>query len=249
MFTDDQYLNSMVSRPYPTQAPIVQGSTPVPAFGVFKESRIATLGINPSDQEFLDKNGVLLQESSRRFETLQSLGAKECSDLSETQVQRVLDSCSNYFKTGNDYRKWFKPLDEILMRAFGVSYYADTACHLDLVQWATLPKWSSLPKEIQRLLLDEGVPYLRTLLQQHHISHVVVNGNSVWQGLKRSNLLNFDDVGVVYFGAKNTSCKLRVGFIGNIQFLGWSSNIQSGYGSNERVFCEHLADWLKETAT
>jgi hypothetical protein len=43
----------------------------------------------------------------------------------------------------NPYRRWFDPLDQALRAAFGVSYYAGTACHLDLVQWATTPVWNN----------------------------------------------------------------------------------------------------------
>jgi hypothetical protein len=53
--------------------------------------------------------------------------------------------CNSYFH-GNPY-SWFARLEEVL-QAIGASYYEDTACHLDLTQWATDPTWNGLHRNI-----------------------------------------------------------------------------------------------------
>lgn len=53
---------------------MVEGSTPVVAFGDPTLATVATLGINPSASEFL-KDGALRTGAERRLATLESLGA------------------------------------------------------------------------------------------------------------------------------------------------------------------------------
>lgn len=46
---------------------VIAGSTPVVAFGDPVESWVATVGINPSQAEFLDESGDLLDGPDRRW--------------------------------------------------------------------------------------------------------------------------------------------------------------------------------------
>ena len=129
----------MVRRPAPI-AEVVPGSTPVVAFGDFRKATVATLGINPSWREFLGADGALLSGTARRLATLPLLNAEDTSQLSACQVKKVVGACEIYFSPErNPYRRWFDPLDELLRAGFAVSYYDGTACHLDLVHWATRP--------------------------------------------------------------------------------------------------------------
>ena len=45
---------------------------------------------------------------------------------------------------------WFNPLEALLNAAAGASYYKRSACHLDLVQWATVyrSKTSRVPSDL-----------------------------------------------------------------------------------------------------
>ncbi len=122
----------MVRRSPPPDAPVVAGSTPVVAFGDPSSAGVATLGINPSAREFVER-GDLLEGDRRRLATLASLGADDLSDLTDEEVRKVIDDCARYFQR-NPYGRWFNPLDRLLRKGLNVSYYDGTACHLDLVQ-------------------------------------------------------------------------------------------------------------------
>jgi hypothetical protein len=134
-----EYLTAMVRRAPPAIAAVVARSTPVISFGNPLRAPVATLGINPSVAEFCD-GGVLMADHQRRLATLDSLGAKNCEQLTEQQVAEVIGDCLGYFSR-RPYMRWFGPLDELLQGSLAVSFMDGTACHLDLVQWATDPVW------------------------------------------------------------------------------------------------------------
>lgn len=140
------------------------GSTPVIAFGDPSRAEVASLGINPSKRESVEA-GALLSGDQRRLATLESLGADHLTSLSEEQVREVVGDCARYFQR-NPYRRWFDPLDRLLRHGLETSYYDDSACHLDLVYWATDPVWRQISDHSARELLDDGVPHLREQLRR-----------------------------------------------------------------------------------
>ena len=146
----------MARRAVPRVSEVVPGSTPVLAFGDLCRARVATLGINPSGREFIE-NGRLLSGPRRRLATLKSLAAESAELLTDEQICTVIGDCAAYFDPGrNPYRTWFDPLDQVLRDGLGVSYYDGSACHLDLVQWATNPVWGRLDdRNAKKLLLEE----------------------------------------------------------------------------------------------
>jgi hypothetical protein len=112
----------MVRRTPPDSAGVVLGSTPVVAFGDPARAWVATLGINPSRNEFLDSQGHLLDGSRRRLATLMSLSASRLNDLTDAQVAAVIAESAAYFQR-NPYRLWFDPLDELVRAGVGASFY------------------------------------------------------------------------------------------------------------------------------
>ena len=66
---------------YPGEDLVVDRSTPVLSFGDFQKAEVFTLGINPSNLEFLDEKKELLKNQLRRLQTLSSLKSKDCSSL------------------------------------------------------------------------------------------------------------------------------------------------------------------------
>ncbi len=239
-----QYVIDMVRRKAPKDCGVIEGSKAVVSFGNFREARVATLGINPSLQEFLTKDGAWLSEPERRLATCESIGAESCEDMTLGQAIQIVSESDNYFHR-NPY-KWFNNLEKILNCAFDASYYDGSACHLDLSQWATNPIWRDLSVQQQQILLDDGVHHLRSQLVQKNITHVIVNGAQVWNEIKRSGLAEFEDKGKTTFSRNNTSCTLRVGYGEGTTFLGWSTNIPSSPGSTEKKFHDELCQWLRE---
>jgi hypothetical protein len=235
----------MARRTPPEAAAFVQGSTPVISFGDVLTAEVATIGINPSRREF-DDNGWLTG-ATRRLATLESLAAEPGLSLTYEQARQVVEDCNRYFlPSRNPYWRWFKRLDELLTRSIGTSYRDGTACHLDLVQWATDPIWGKLTdKAERRALLVEGRPHLERLLSESNVHLVLAAGRAVTTQLKRIGLVTWEEVDKIPLGA--TTCTLLRGTGEGISYVGWSTNVQSGWGvSNE--FMEQLAESVAAVA-
>src|SRR5712692_7256563 len=135
------------------EAGVVRWACPVPYFGRCSSARIATVGINPSVREFASSTGSELTGEARRFPTLRSLELPSWRHADATHVKAIAQACSQYF-SGNPYRRWFGVLEALVGHA-ECSYYgsAPTACHVDLVPYATLEKWGDLAGWQRRELL------------------------------------------------------------------------------------------------
>lgn len=237
------YVIQMVRRAIPDGCSVISQSTPVVSFGDPSKARIATLGINPSDSEFFDKDGNLLSGPDQRFATLPFLGASRCEDLTNDQVQTVVEWCSNYFQ-GNWYRRWFNPIEQSVLSKIGASYFDGSACHLDLIQWATSPVWQKLDRNgATRTLMDEGAEHLKAQLATENIKTVIVLGRTVWEQLAATKLCSFEDVGKIAVCKGKQTSTLRIGEGSGTRFIGWTSNLQSQQGitNEDRVA---LGNWL-----
>ena len=147
---------------------VVPNTIPILWFGDYNayntsELRIVTIGLNPSDREFIDKVGsapsVLL-----RFPKAASLVGKKTLSLSDICIYR--SAMNSYFTNvnafgGNTYYKpWFSS-NEVALSGFDASYMPgkiNTAIHIDLETPIATIKWSKLSKG-QRLVLKCGLGY------------------------------------------------------------------------------------------
>ena len=199
----------MATRPAPPVSEIVAGSTPVVSFGDPLRARVASLGINPSGRGFVGDDGLLLTGQRRRLATAESIGVASGRRLGVEQARAVVEDCNGYFAR-NPYRRWFDRLDGVLTAALGVGYYVGTACHLDLVQWATDPAWGKLRDPgTRRLLLEEGRPHLQRLLTLPILQVVVLNGRSVIDDVMQLGLCALREVASV--PRDRDTCRLLVG--------------------------------------
>lgn len=157
---------------------------PVLYFGNLKDAELLTVSLNPSEKEFIsDKGRYLESDSEIRFESLHSLNKPNWKHISEEQYASIIGKCDNYFKN-NPYRKWFDPLNKILIDN-GYSYYEEkgykTAAHVDICCLPTIPKWGLLPDNIKQLCLSIGIPVLLKLLSASEspcLEKLVLNGRS-----------------------------------------------------------------------
>ena len=228
---------AMARRMPPPVDSFVQGSTPVISFGDALGAEVATIGINPSRREF-DENGWL-RGSKRRLETLESLDAVSGDALSAEQARDVVVACNQYFER-NPYWLWFQPLDDLLDGAVGASYRDGTACHLDLVQWATDPVWGRMKdKTGKQLLLQEGRPHLEALLRESNVRLVLAAGKAVVEQLRLIGVTQWEVMGKIPMA--KTTCTLFRGTGGGVSFIGWSSNLQTQAGANSQEFRHRLA--------
>jgi hypothetical protein len=232
----------MAARTTPAVVSIVERSTPVLSFGDALRADVATLGINPSRQEFYSIEGELLSGAQRRLATTDSLGITAGQPLTEDQARRVVAESNDYFAR-NPYN-WFNPLEALLNTAASASYYDRSACHLDLVQWATDPVWGKLTdRGAAALLLEESRRHLETLLARSNVHLVLVNGATVVEQLQDIGLARLREVKKIAKG--NTTCRLLVGEGHGINYVGWSTNLQTSFGvSND--FKQRLAGEVKE---
>jgi hypothetical protein len=238
------YVIDAVRRPPPGAAGVIEGTTPVVSFGDPMCARVATLSINPSSNEFLDAKGAFLPERKRRLATLASIGAHAGSKLTDEQVRAVVQQCATYFHR-NPYRGWFNHLDRILRDSLSVSYYEDSACHLDLSPWATSPKWQHLDDDARGHLLLDGTELLMAQLSLEHIRVVVVNGRAVWNQLAAIGLVDIEEVARLPFG-NGAHTPLLVGKGLPAPLIGWTLNVQrAGMTTADRA---RLCSWLRAEA-
>lgn len=238
------YLVERVRRSPPPGAGVVPGSTPVLAFGDARHATVATLGLNPSRVEFLDRAGRELPEPHRRLETLRSLGVAATQDLPDHLAARVIAGCDGYYQR-NPYWYWFRPLDAIL-RGIGASYADGSACHLDLVQWATDPTWRGLSPATRRALLAADAAFLHQQLTRERIALLLLNGRSVVEAFRASMGAQLAPAGQV--SDRRVTAQIVAGdALGSLRVIGWSTNIQSSMGVTH-VLRERLGAAVAEIA-
>ena len=240
---------------------VLSWGCPVPAFGDLAISRIATLGINPSNREFVDVAGVELDGAERRFPTLKSLGLASWSDADATHMASIMDSCRSYFFR-NPYNSWFQRLEYIFADT-GASYYraSRAACHLDLIPYATTRKWTELAYRQRATLLAAAGDTLGLLLQQSRVRLLILNGNSVVKGFEELADVQLDAEeitawrlsrnaadhvkGIAYTGTINALSGFHFGR--SIKVLGFNHNLQSSFGVTREVMTS-IREWVTTAA-
>lgn len=231
------YIEDRIRRPAPANSAIVAGSTPVISFGNARIATVATLGLNPSRIEFLDQNGNELTGESRRLATHCSLGMSDLVNAPPKIVAKVLEDCNGYFQR-NPYKRWFDQLMPVLVSC-RTSYYDGSACHLDLVQWATDPTWGKLkPIDVRTKLLDEDAQFLAGQLQNENLNLLLVNGMAVIRQLKNTIGQDLEEIEpMVGYARQNT--RMFVGSaLGRVRVVGWSTNLQSSFGVTKELRAE-----------
>ena len=220
-----EYVAERLRRPVPHGCSVVAGSTPVVSFGNVETAWVATLGLNPSLREFAKKDGTWLDGTQRRLAGLDLLGIDDAAQATDEQVEQIVTWCYEYFQR-NPY-SWFDALESLMVTAVGSSYYDGTACHLDLVQWATNPVWQHLNPPVRSHLIADDREFLREQLRWEGIRLVLMNGRSVLDEVAKSGV-ELHEVQSATVGPR--SCSVMVGEADGVTFIGWSANLQSSYG-------------------
>ena len=230
---------------YPDMPEIVKYSTPVVSFGYPIGARVATLGINPSSNEFQIGNGNKdpLESSEKRLVDTQVLGLDNVKSLSRDQAIKVVNGCYSYFS--NKPYKWFDDLEEYALRPAGYSYKNGSACHLDLVQWATDPVWQNekMSKSKRKILLDSDKEFLEYQLSNYDFDYVFLNGSTVLEQVEKLNLVSLEKVGEVRFNKSGVMSRVVSGELGKKKFIGWGMNV--GYYASYEPGLEDLSKWLE----
>lgn len=118
-----------------------------------------------------------------------------------------------------------------------------SACHLDLVQWATNPIWSAIGEvEVQRTLVEDGLPHLRAQLTRENVRLVLLNSRQVLRQVIDTRLASLTQVGDIPFGTNRR--RLFAGSGEGVRWVAWSTNLQSSRGVTTA-----LKDALREGGT
>lgn len=243
-----------------SESNVISWGCPIPSFGNISLSRIATIGLNPSNREFVDEKGNELYGNGRRFETLNSLGLRTWSDAKDRDLKLILKSCEEYFHR-NPYNGWFKKLDH-LISGTSISYYfpSGQACHLDLIPYATSKKWTELSKKQQANLIINTSDTLGLLLTNSRIELLILNGSTVVYNLEKISKVKFEKQYVSDWNLSRKTGKVEgyafEGFINkvgglflnrSIKILGYNHNIQSSFGVTKQVQTS-IRDWISKKA-
>ena len=241
------------------RAGVIQWGCPVPSFGDLTKSGVATVGLNPSNKEFVDDFGNELSGTERRFHTLTSLGLEAWREADARHIDLILSSCREYFFK-NPYDRWFKKLD-VVVAGSGSSFYSkcSSACHLDLIPYATERKWVELSSQQKGWLNVIAKDSLGLLLRDSPVRLLILNGQSVvnafeeisgiklkseeqktWS-LPRRNVK--DVVGVAYSG--ETDELAGIDLSRKVRILGFNHNLQSSFGVTNHVMQE-IHRWIRK---
>ena len=239
------------------QLGVIPWSSPVPFFGDLTTARVATVGINPSNREFVDDAGMELDGEERRLPTLRSLELTEWAEVQAFHLRQIIDACVDYFRI-NPYDRWFATLERVVARFSGTFYGDDpSACHLDLVPYATTEKWGLLPTPERKQLLAANADALGLLLRESSVELLILNGRSVvshFEGLSGSDLVaspmpEWDlprsagrpVTGVAYSGETDIIGDIQLARV--VRVVGYNHNLQSSYGVTGDVI-NAIADWI-----
>lgn len=245
-------------------AGVIPWSAPVPTFGDLTTATIATLGINPSNREFMDEAGVELGDERRRLPTLRSLRLKRWAHATKSHKIAIIRACCEYFSR-NPYDIWFKRLDQIISGS-GATYYESLlqsgpetrACHLDLIPYSTLTKWTSLLPAQRASLLRLSGNALGELVKWSPVRLIVVNGSAVVENLQRLAAAQFEKTIIEDWtlprrdgpGVAGIAFRGKVTQIGGVSLgrtvsvLGFNHNIQSSFGVTGTVQ-RSIRHWLQ----
>ena len=236
---------------------VIDWTPPVPVFGDPSRALVATLGLNPSDREFVDVQGRELDGTRRRFPTLRSLGLECWHEATDVHFEEIAEACRSYFKR-NPYDAWFGHLD-FLIEETSTSFYTpiNPAIHLDVVPYATGLKWGALPGRDRALLAEGASEVLGTILRDAPVSLIVLNGASV---VKSFEMLCDVDLcrdeqpewslprrtgrhvkGYSFAGVVNCIADIDLG--GEVLVLGYNHNIQSSFGITQGVR-QSIREWI-----
>lgn len=253
-------LIDLLSKGDPVALGAIPWASPVVAFGDPTRSSVATLGLNPSNLEFVDGEGNQLQAPHNRFESLDSLQVNDWGQVAKRGVQKIWEACENYFFR-NPYDQWFMRLEKLLVDT-GASYYTqigDRACHLDLVPFATAEKWSAMNMRQRTKLVELGIPSLVQAIRASSIRVLVLNGSTVVKEFGR--LLDGESLeacampewdlqggrvsGQAYMGRISRLAGISLGK--EILVLGYNHNIQSSFGVTREVV-SRMGAWIANTS-
>lgn len=154
--------------------------------------------------------------------------------LSAADAKAYLQGCGSYFQR-NPYRAWFDKYEKFI-NVFGYSYYAGTAVHIDIVQWATNPLWSGLQQKVRIALIEKDSIYFRKQLDRR-FKIIFLNGQTVMNYVAK--LIEIKDRVDNRIQFRGRNIMTMYGKYNEGTIVGWSPYLQSqsvgGYENIKRL--------------
>lgn len=241
---------------------VIAWGSPVPSFGDLSGARVATVGLNPSNREFVNELGQELAGEFRRFHTLQSLGLESWLDADARHLREIVQSCRQYFAR-NPYDTWFRRLEEVTSGT-EASFYGPKAdaCHLDLIPFATSRKWTELTARQRSSLLSIAADTLPLLLRDAPVKVVILNGSSVVEHFQTMVGVRLERERIPDWTLRRStgSNVAGYGFRGKVRalcgiplqqellILGYNHSLQSSFGVTRSVIAA-IRSWLSRVVT
>lgn len=223
----DEVILQRMSQSIPPNQSVTPRTTPIVFFGEYKKASACTISINPSHCEFYSRNKLILKGNSKRFISREELRRNDFDELSLDESEAAIDYCTQYFKN-NPYKSWFDKYEKFL-NAFDLSYYDGSVVHLDLVQWATTPLWSSLQANTKNALLQKDLPFMKQLLEKN-FDKIFLNGITVVSAVENTLELKLDRCKSSYTthsGSQTIDFTIYSGHYKQSEVIGWSPYLQS----------------------
>lgn len=226
---------------------LTPGSTAVVSFGDFTKSTIATLSINPSSKEFYSGKR-LIRQPDKRLVDKETLGLRNSEAVRDEHWEAVWEGCKNYFSpTGKPYF-WFDDL-QIVLGYLNVNYKNNSACHLDLVQWATTPSWKSVPADAQSNFLKHDADFFQAQINSKNLDVIVINGSLVFEVVAKTAGFDLRKIEPIYYSYKGRSTP-NYRFVGKgpngKKVIGWTGTLRNMRVDNPTriAHCHELGEWL-----
>jgi len=225
---------------------ITTRSTPVIWFGNYCKSQICTISLNPSDKEFYKQpKGVedyvkienLLKDKEERLCSRYKLNKNDNEQLNDDDIIIVKDYCNNYFQNRNYYKEWFDPFNDFLKEYGDYSYFDGSCVNLDIIQWATTPKWSGLSEDIREKHLNKDIHFLKYLLNNKDFKIIFLNGKSVVDTISEKFKLKLDEKKISYKNnkGKDKIIKIYLGKYNEAKVIGWNLYFQYTFKNIENI--------------
>lgn len=227
---------------------IIKDYVPILYFGDIMNSRIATVGLNPSDKEYYDSVG----QSYDRFVSKENLQIDSWSNISNEKIDLIKNSFDYYFNH-RPYKNWFNRLEDLLVDGeFSYYFPYNNIVHLDIIPVATKEKWGSLSLSEQDLLINQFGNYLEYLITESYIEVCILNGQGVVDNFQKvfGQLIDKEYVEQWNIKTKNKVVKgksyktVLKAKDKKILILGFNHNIQSSFGVSKEIVVS-IRGWLQ----
>nr|WP_314494594.1 hypothetical protein [uncultured Chryseobacterium sp.] len=227
---------------------IIKEYVPILYFGDLQNSKIATVGLNPSDREYYDTKG----KSSNRFLSKQSLNVSSWNEISRDEILKVKTSFDFYF-SNKPYKSWFNRLEDLLTESeFSYYFPYNNMVHLDIIPVATKSKWGNLSISDKDSLITSFGSYLEYLIMESNIEICILNGQGVVdnfqkvfkQTIHKERVIEWD-IKTKNKVVKGNCYKITVNQHNKkILILGYNHNIQSSFGVSKDLVIS-IRKWIK----